>query len=179
MADELVAFAFLTDEVLEAHHAIQLREPGFVALLHGRDKYLFNAFLLDDLALRELSVEESQLVEAYFRGLLCEPFHAVHQLRRCHSQVNVAFPSCLLRQSLFDAIGTTMSRRCCYRGTIETAFTIDEHELIAHSKPQDFSGMVSFLGRKFTVHQRVVEETDFFHFLSLNSMAKSTATTSA
>ena len=42
----------------------------------------------DDLAFRELAVEERDFIEADFRSLLCHPFNAVHHLCRGDGQVN-------------------------------------------------------------------------------------------
>ena len=119
MADELVALAFLLDEAFKRSHPVKDRLPSFMTLLDSRNKNLVNSFAFDDAPLAELAVEESQLVKANLRRFLGKPLYAIHQLCRCHSQMQMPTPSWPLRQRLLYMIEAAMPCSGCDCGSIE------------------------------------------------------------
>jgi hypothetical protein len=74
MADKLSAIAGSRNKIFKVLQFVDYRFPSLVALLDGRNHNLVYAVYADDLAFRELAVEERDFIEADFRSLLCHPF---------------------------------------------------------------------------------------------------------
>ena len=92
MRDEFSAFERLADEPVEVGHSVQAGQACFQRLLDGGYQYLGNALRFDYFTFGKTAVQESQFVKAYFGGLLCKPFRAVHILGGSHCNVQVSAP---------------------------------------------------------------------------------------
>ena len=169
MADKLSAIAGSSNKIFKVLQFVDYRFPSLVALLDGRNHNLVYAVYADDLAFRELAVEERDFIEADFRSLLCHPFNAVHHLCRGDGQVNVSAPGRLLRHNLLhliDAPFVGSQRNFC---TVEHPLAIHQEQFVPRLDTQNPECMSSLFLRQFCLRSRIwhIEKSNFFHFLLL------------
>ena len=128
-------------ETPERCHLADHGQPCLAALLHGRDDDFLYARHLHGTPLGELAAEQRQLVDAHLGSLLCEPFHAVHELRRGDGQMHFPTPLPLLRQLLHDVVQAALLRGIGHHGAEEAALSVHQHHLVAGCQAQHAHGV--------------------------------------
>ena len=119
------------------------------------------------MAFAELAVEEGQFIDAYLRGLLGHPLHAVVEFRGGHGQGETGLPGSVLWHLFEDAVEALVRGGSSYLGTVEGALAVHEVELIPHPKPQDTHHVLGLFLWQLAAEFGVVEVSQFLGHIRL------------
>ena len=169
MADK--ALGMLLYYIHERSHLIDNGNPRLSALLNGRNDNLLYPILSHLLSFRELAKRKRELIHTYLGGFLHHPLHTLHHLRRRHSDMEMSFPSFLLRKFFCDAIVTMLPLGKSDLCLEEHALTIHEEYLIALNESQHADGVLCLFLRKFICLPSLwhIEISHFLHSFALLS----------
>jgi len=143
-ADKGFGFTLYGQEGGKLYRLIQLRQPGLLALFHGRHQYFLQPFRFQNRPFRMLTEYRRNPVDADFGGFLQKPFKAIGTLRWRNGNMNPVGARRNIKRVFQDFHFAFFCMRMNNPSLVKMAFAVHHVKGVAFLHAKDAHAMIGF-----------------------------------